>query len=240
MRKTPQILLLLILLFTSLTAFADDDIEEQDRSTYNQENKMKDWTDFIKMKRESGKLRPMYLNVMEKHFKDSEGKGLRAANFGSGAAHEDIDLLKKGWEVLSIDLNPTTHQILSEQSKDIKGKSVSFEGRFEEAKLDGRYDLIFSINSLPFGSKDKLDIILKNISTHLNQNGGIFAANLFGKDHGFVNEGIAYSVTEEELRQKLRYNGLQIIAFQEVHKENYKTSEGEILTWHSFVFEVRK
>lgn len=201
---------------------------------------MKDWTDFIKMKKESGKLRPLYLNVMEKHFKDSGGKALRAANFGSGAAHEDVDLLKKGWEVLSIDSNPTTHQILSEKSKAFKGKSVSFEGNFEDAKLEGEYDLVFSVNSLPFGSKDKLDIILKNVSDHLRLNGGIFTANLFGKDHGFVDQGIAYFVTEDELRQKLRDNNFEITEFQEVNKENYQTSEGEILTWHSFVFEVRK
>lgn len=114
MKKTSQILFLITLSFSNVIVFAEDGIKEQDRSTYNQGNKMKDWTDFIQMKKESGKLRPMYLNVMEKHFIDSESTGLRAANFGSGAAHEDVDLLKKGWEVLSIDLNPTTHQILSE------------------------------------------------------------------------------------------------------------------------------
>lgn len=202
--------------------------------------KKKDWSTFIKINHESGNLRTLYLEVMRKYFSDANKAKYRAVNFGSGSAKEDLDLLKNGWEVLSVDSCDLTHEILSKEAKKLSGTSISFEGNFEDAKLEGQYDLIMSFNSLPFGKKDKLDLILKNLSQHLKNDNGIFVANFFGKKHGFTRQKTAFATTKKELYKKYLENGLEIIEFEEVIIKNYKTQSGDTVTWHDFKVIAKK
>ncbi len=204
---------------------------------------MTDWTQFIEMKHQKGALRPLYLDVIHKYFSntsETHTSSLRAVNFGSGAAKEDLDLLKKGWDVLSIDSNPLTHEILSNDSKNLKGTSKSINDSFEEAKLDGKYDLIMSFNSLPFGQKNTLDSIFKNISHHLKEKTGLFVANFFGTEHGFVKQEIAYALSHEELSEKLLKSKFEIIEIKESLIKDYKTQAGDPITWHDFKVIAKK
>lgn len=193
----------------------------------------KDWSSYI-VSQEHGQTRPLFQKVMKKYFyqKDpNENTQYRAVNFGSGSAIEDIELINKGWEVLSIDSCLMSSKILDSKSKDAIGKSIFFLGDFNDVKLTKEYNLIMSFYALPFGKKQDLDKLLKNINLHIKPD-GIFVANFFGNDHTFVKNKSAYGLSQKELFAKFLDNGFKIIEFKnKAYKAEAFSSEGKKVNW---------
>jgi SAM-dependent methyltransferase len=171
------------------------------------------WTNFIKANPE-GSENKTFDRVIKEFFNSNTQVPRRAVNFGSGSGKEDIALLKRGWEVLSIDASAYSGKLISEKSKGHKGKSIFLHSKFIDTKLVGKYDLIMSFYSLPFENKTNLIKLMANISRHLYQ-GGILLVNFYGYDHDFVSKyNIAYGISQAELFSLLLLNGFKVLSFE--------------------------
>jgi hypothetical protein len=199
----------------------------------SKEKESEGWGPYIQSQLKSN-TRPLYQKVIDEYFKDKVCKSLdqlRAANYGSGAGHEDIELINMGWEVLSIDSCPLSREIVTNKTKNSVGKSVFFQGDFASAELVEKYDLIMSFYSLPFGRKKDLDFILGEISKHLKAE-GIFTANFFGPKHEFVQKKKAYGISYDELLIKLKSNGFNIIELKsDFYRAQAFDSNGKEIDW---------
>lgn len=234
---SPKVYIVVLLIFIITSVY----MTMKPKAEVNKEVK-KDWSSYITSQIDS-ETRPLYQKVIKEYFNEKNLKKnyqYRAVNFGSGAGIEDIELVNKGWEVLSIDLCHLSKEIIDINTRNSKGKSVFFEGDFLDAKLTDNYDLIMSFYSLPFGKKQNLDSLLKKIITHLQSN-GIFVANFFGEEHEFVKNGKAYGVSQKELLFKLIDYGFEIIEFKKhVYSEKSFSSEGKKINWEVFEIIAKK
>ena len=201
--------------------------------TKNNKQVKKDWTSYINAQL-NGETRPLYKKVIKNIFNDTISNKhfqYRAVNYGSGSGEEDIELINNGWEVLSIDSCPRSYEIITDKTKNSKGKSIFFQGDFIDAELTNEYDLIMSFYSLPFGKKQDLDKLLKIICVHIKPE-GVFVANFFGEEHDFVKKNSAYGISKKELSEKLIHNGFEIL---ELNNQAYEaksfSSDGKKINW---------
>ena len=200
----------------------------------NHQKPSKDWSSYINS-RIGDEPHELYKRVMKYYLNkldQKEGYQYRAVNFGSGAGQEDIQLINKGWEVLSVDSCPLSSKIITEKTKNSKGTSITFQGDFLDAKLIGEYDLIMSFYSLPFGKKQNLSQLLQKINKHLKKR-GLLIANFFGEEHDFVKNKAAYGISQKELLIKLLDNGFKIIEFKsKLYKASaFSSAVGEEVNW---------
>lgn len=138
----------------------------------------------------------------------------RAVDFGSGAGNEDVDLVSNGWDVLGIDSDARSGEVISARTKEMLGYFHFQLSDFSTAKLEGNYDLILSFFALPFGNKKNLPLILSNIDQHSRKN-AVLAVNFFGNNATFVQTGEAYGLTQTELNNYLAASHFKMISFLE-------------------------
>lgn len=169
----------------------------------------------------------LYQQVMNGTF--LHNKSHRALSLGAGAGEVDIDLASRGWEIMSVDSSPRSHEILNERMKLIPAKFEFQLSDFEHTVLKGDYDLVVSFFALPFGEKNNLPVLIENISKHMKKN-AIFAVNFFGNTHTYVINGQAYGITQDELSNLLTANGMQIKFFLNRHFTQAGL-HGEIVNW---------
>jgi SAM-dependent methyltransferase len=177
--------------------------------TNSNNNNSYDWKNYVEATTGNN---PYYLykQVIESFFDSS--KVYRAVNFGSGAGNEDIDLVKRGWEVTSIDQLPYSGEVIKSKIQGLSGTSYFQQHEYLSADLQGDYDLVMSFLALPFGNKDDLPEILVKISKHMRK-GSIFVANFFGEDHDFVKRKKAYGITFDEIISLLKANNFKLTFF---------------------------
>lgn len=120
-------------------------------------------------------------------------------------------------------------------NKSIIEKSIRIAEYFKNLTLENDFiDVTEKILQDKNVKQSTKNSILQNISNHLEEKDGIFVVNFFGEKHGFVDQKIAYPITELELKKILLDNYFEIIDFKENIKENYKTQAGDIVTWHDY------
>jgi trans-aconitate methyltransferase len=169
----------------------------------------------------------LYQDVISNHF--NSAKVGRALSLGCGAGNEEVDLLKNGWEVNAIDNHKRSQEILNERAKNLPGKLHFQLGNFAELKMDGHYDLVLALFSLPFGKKDELAKLLERVTEHLKP-GSLFAANFFGSTHSFVKKSIAYSLNINEIAELFSKNNFKI-SYSISRKFNQLDFSGNKTAW---------
>lgn len=152
----------------------------------------------------------LYQQVMYGFFQDQHQH--RAINFGAGAGDVDVDLAAHGWDVTSVDLSPRAGEVIGERMKFVKGRFHFQQKDFSRADLTGNYDLITSFFALPFGGKNDLPGMMKNIAQH-TKSGSVLAVNFFGNEHSFVKQGQCYGMSKDEVYQLMSQNGFEIRYF---------------------------
>lgn len=185
----------------------------------------KDWSNYIDLSIDKTTYY-LYNQVMHSDLKNQHS---RALNLGAGSGNLDFDLASKGWDVTSVDTSPRSGEIINKRIQYINGRSHFQQASFENAQLTGDYDLVFSFFALPFGDKNSLPYLIKNISKHM-KSGAQLAVNFFGNEHTFVQKGVAYGMTEDELSNLLLLNGFQIRYFLNRHYEQ-PDSSGALVYW---------
>lgn len=149
----------------------------------------------------------LYDQVMNNSF-NRKGK-YRALDLGAGAGDIDVALAELGWDVTSVDTSLRSGEIINARMKYIHGNSNFHLSDFENAPLDGDYDLVVSFFALPFGNKNNLSRIIGNISNHMKSK-SLFAATFFGPEHTYVKNGQAYGISMSELISLLTLNGFEL------------------------------
>lgn len=139
-------------------------------------------------------------------------KKYHALDLGAGSGNEDIKLIAKGWDVTSIDSSARSGEVIHERAKILKGHSQFIQQDFASLHLTENYDFVMSFFALPFGNKNDLSNILRQLNQHMNRN-AVFAANFFGNQHGFVIAGQAYGLTQDELMNALKLNHFKVTFF---------------------------
>lgn len=172
----------------------------------------------------------LYVEAKNKFFK---APGIyRAINFGSGAGNEVVDLVTRGWSVVSIDTSLRSGEVINERVKGLNGQFLFQQGDFSSVQMDGDYDFIMSFFALPFGNKKNLPVLMSLIAQHA-KSGAVLAVNFFGYNHGFVKRGTAYGIDKEELLNYLKQNNFEV-TFLLNRVYDQKDFEGKSIHWDVF------
>ena len=101
-----------------------------------------------------------------------------AIDLGAGTGNDTKFLIEKGFKVTCIDKEEKSKEIITEKIED-KSNLEFIIGNFEDIKLH-KADLIYSCFSLHFCKPDKIDNVMKEITTNIIK-GGYFVREFLRK-----------------------------------------------------------
>ena len=101
-----------------------------------------------------------------------------------------------------------------------------------------KYHLILASLSLPFVKKDKINDVLQDIYQALVP-GGIFAGQLFGDRHQWIEDQDKIFFKVDEARSLFRKQGFVFEAFQDSAKTTQTALDGKAF-WHEYIIIARK
>ncbi len=153
-----------------------------------------------------------------------------AVDIGCGAGRDTVCLIKKGWNVLAIDIENVESLITSKLSeKELKQFKFSRQ-KFEYIELE-KNNLIVANFSLSFCNKNNFKKLWDKINDSMLKE-GYFVGNFFG-----VNDEWKKTKVEMTFLTKLQvielFKGFKIIEFKEVEKDDF-TGLGNMKHWHIF------
>jgi len=156
-----------------------------------------------------------------------------AADLGCGSGIDTTAMLDKGWNVLAIDKDVPSLEILKGVAN-----SVLLETdiqSFEELKLP-QLDLINASMALPFCNPQHFSSCWAEILQSLKPQ-GLFCGHFFGPNDSWVGRPSMTFLSKENLLNILE--GFEILWLDEKEKEG-KTISGMIKNWHVFSLVARK
>ncbi len=96
-------------------------------------------------------------------------------------------------------------------------------------KMTGKYDIVLSINVLPFlDSKSEIRNIIRNAMRHLEK-GGVFVLSLWGENHAWADQHITHSKEEvDEIVNKYKLH------YKEESEGMVTVMNGDTEYWHGY------
>jgi tellurite methyltransferase len=189
----------------------------------------RDWVGFYRWTSQRPP-RELLLRVLD-HI-DWEGKvrrRRRAVDLGSGAGTDALELLRRGWDVLAIDQEPTSVEFLSRRVPRGKRGFLTFQvARMEGVSLP-KVDLVYASFSLPFCAPAEFPRLWAKIRQALVP-GGHFAGQLFGDRDEWAGKRPMTFHSIRQARALLR--GYRVELFRETEEEG-QSYEGP-KHWHIF------
>lgn len=159
-----------------------------------------------------------------------------AIDLGCGEGRDTVELLQRGWRVLSIDSEPTAIERLTSR-KDVDLTQLETQvDRFETLTLPQNVDLINASFCLPFCLPEHFPGLWQKIVVALRV-GGRFSGQLFGdRDSWATNTSMTHHSRTEVERM------LQGFAIEQFEEEDHpgKTALGQEKHWHLFNLVIRK
>jgi cyclopropane fatty-acyl-phospholipid synthase-like methyltransferase len=135
------------------------------------------------------------------------GKKGSCLSLGTGAGVAELDLITKNWNVTAVDRDIHSYNVMRESTK---SKKLTFiHTSFEELKLEGRYDYVIAINSLPFMDKKHLPDLFNNLIKHSNKK-CVYSMTFFGKNHTFVKKS-CFGMTIASIKKLLKTYKLTLL-----------------------------
>lgn len=171
--------------------------------------------------------REVLVRVLERF--QREGRVGSAVDLGCGDGTDTVELLNRGWEVVSIDAQGDSIRRVREKiPPEAASRSTTIVSAMEDANLP-RADLVFASFSLPFCRPDAFPDLWHRLRSSLYP-GGRFAGELFGDrdswasdpDMTFHDAGAARSL----------FDGLEVESFEE-EEEDGEAFDGQ-KHWHVF------
>jgi tellurite methyltransferase len=158
-----------------------------------------------------------------------------AIDLGCGAGNDTLELLRQGWQVLSIDQQPAALKLLARRVPNRwSGRLTLLSAPMEGLSLP-RADLVYASFSLPFCAPDQFDALWRSIHRSLAP-GGHFAGQLFGDRDEWCGERPLSFHSLRQVRGLLK--GSRVELLREIEEEG-RSFEGP-KHWHYFDLIVEK
>lgn len=118
---------------------------------------------------------------------DGKASGL-AVDLGKGTGRDALFLLKKGWNVLALDAEPLSIEIILNRAQNEQLNRLEVQiSPFSDMILPDNVDLIYASFSLPFCSPEDFPECWQKIIDHLAF-GGRFTGQLFGDKDAWASD----------------------------------------------------
>jgi SAM-dependent methyltransferase len=160
-----------------------------------------------------------------------------AVDLGSGAGVDTLELLRRGWNVLAVDHQPASIELLeSRVTLEDKPRLKTLLTSFEDLAFPDDVDLINASYSLPFCPPDEFESFWERLVASIRP-GGRLSGHLFGDRDEWVGDPTINFHTVEEAQAALQ-------AFEVEHwleeDEDGTVSSGDPKHWHLFHIIARK
>jgi tellurite methyltransferase len=128
---------------------------------------------------------------------DAEGpRQRRAVDIGSGGGRDTLELLRRGWSVIAVDITREGLDQLRELAGGAAPRLELVHARMEDAEWPV-VDLVNSSFTLPFCAPDGFAALWARVVASL-PTGGRFAGQLFGPNDSWAGEVLTHSRAEVE------------------------------------------
>lgn len=182
--------------------------------------------------------KPHYtLSLAQKYFEIDQKIGF-AVDLGTGTGRDALFLLQKGWNVLAIDAEPLSIEILLNRTqKEQLDHLEVLVSPFSDMNLPDNIDLINASLSLPFCAPEDFPQCWQKIVDHLSI-GGRFSGHFFGdQDEWKSNPSLTFH-TEEQLFNLFKENFT--IEYLQIEKGLVPTASGEMSYSHIYHIVAKK
>ncbi len=123
-------------------------------------------------------------------------RGRRAVDIGSGGGRDTLELLRRGWSVIAVDITREGLDRLRDRAGDAAPRLEIVHARMEEAQWP-LVDLVNSSLTLPFCAADGFAALWARIVASLPA-GGRFAGHLFGPHDSWAGEVLTHTRADVE------------------------------------------
>lgn len=201
-----------------------------------------DWRDYFDAVRGQGP-RDTLLRALEcfeaQRAPDARAAEPLAVDLGCGSGRDTLELLRRGWRVVAIDLSPAGLAELEALAAGIApGRLRTVLQRFEDA-LWPVCDLLNASFSIPHTDPDDFPALWRKITASIRP-GGRFAGQLFGVRDGWATRPDGIVRTYHDRADVLRlFEGFELECLDEVERPG-KNAMGEPKDWHVFLVVARR
>ena len=158
-----------------------------------------------------------------------------AVDLGCGAGNDTLELLRRGWEVLAIDQQPSALRLVSRRVPSRWRKRLTLLAAPMEGLSLPRADLVYASFSLPFCAPKRFGELWRGIRRSLAP-GGHFSGQLFGNRDAWFGDR---PLTFHSLRQAHALEqGYRVELFREIEEEG-RAFEGP-KHWHYYELILEK
>lgn len=159
---------------------------------------------------------------------DSEGpRERRAVDIGCGGGRDTLELLRRGWSVIAIDVTQGALDQVRDRAGDAGERLELVHARMEEATWPV-VDLVNAGFALPFCERAAFPALWSRITGSLRA-GGRFSGELFGDRDDWAGEVLTHTRAEVEAL----FAGFAMERFEEAEREFQKASGG---TKHGHIY----
>ncbi|MSO74765.1 MAG: class I SAM-dependent methyltransferase [Alphaproteobacteria bacterium] len=160
-----------------------------------------------------------------------------ALDLGAGEGRDTVELLRRGYRVIAIDVEPRAFERLRGRPDLVRSEALeTVIGRFEDLELP-ESDLINASFSLPFCTPRRFPQFWRRLVTALKP-GGRFAGQLLGVRDDWATKGDDVTAFEADAAQAL-LGGLLVECFEEEETDS-ATATGKPKHWHLFHIVAKK
>ncbi len=165
---------------------------------------------------------------------DAEARRARlAVDLGCGSGRDTLELLRRGWSVIAIDVTQEGLDRLRERAGDAGPRLRLVRARMEDAEWPAA-DLVNASLVLPFCAPDRFPAVWARIGASLRA-GGRFAGHLFGPNDDWAADVLTHTRAEVDTL----LSGFEIERLDEIEKE-MATAAGGTKQAHMFFIVGRK
>jgi tellurite methyltransferase len=158
----------------------------------------------------------------------------KAIDIGGGALKDSRLLLKEGFEVMDLDSQALSSEMVGGLNPKKFHQIISTFEDFDFTKNE--YDLASAMYALPFNPPNTFDEVFERIKQSLRMN-GIFCGNLFGiRDEWAGNTEMTFHTLKQAKRL---LSDMEIISFEERERDG-KIASGKKKHWHTFEFIAKR